>query len=241
MYLKGIIRDIIRGGKYMFNEILEKYNDFRKAKVPFDIWSKIISMLLGCLLAFIANYIDSQNVKIGIAIVGIVFILVPSIGFWISGKREKKENKKVNIDTYKERKASFETFLRDNGFDTPEKREWLKNICLEQLNEGEKVGNIIMPFVTAIVVPTILIIVEIVLKKSMVFDINTVVILFIIMFVYYICIRLIDSELQTYINRNYHIAKRLKKEFDNLAFFELNKNSEESITTCEQINTEVQK
>ena len=51
-------------------------------------------MLLGCLLAFIANYIDSQNVKIGIAIVGIVFILVPSIGFWISGKREKKENKK---------------------------------------------------------------------------------------------------------------------------------------------------
>ena len=40
MYLKDIIRDIIRGGKYMFNEILEKYNDFRKAKVPFDIWSK---------------------------------------------------------------------------------------------------------------------------------------------------------------------------------------------------------
>lgn len=93
MYLKDIIRDIIRGGKYMFNEILEKYNDFRKAKVPFDIWSKIISMLLGCLLAFIANYIDSQNVKIGIAIVGIVFILVPSIGFWISGKERKRKIK----------------------------------------------------------------------------------------------------------------------------------------------------
>ena len=210
----------------MFNEILEKYTALRTRKLPIGIWGRIVFMLIGCVFALIANYIKLSEARIGIALCGIMFILVPSISLWLSEKKAENENSNDNnldINKYKERKDSFEKFLLDNGIDTYEKREWIKTACMDQLNERKKDGKIIMPFVTAIVVPIILIIAEIVLNdKSSASNFYMALNWFIIFFIYYICVVLIDSELDKYINKDYYKVKRFKEEFDNLAFFEFN-------------------
>ena len=218
-----------KGENYMFNEMLEKYKAFKSKKISGYLWVRIISMFIGFVVAIIANYLDSLPSKIIFAIIGIVLILVPSIGMLISVHKAENDNNNLDIDTYMERKKDFEKFLSDNGFDTDEKREWLKKICLERLNEGKRDEKIIMPFVISLVVPIILIIAEIVLnKKTQVFDYIALVWL-LIFFIYYICFRLIDSELEKYINRDFYQIKRFKEDFDNLAFFELNQAVEEGI------------
>ncbi|RGR59550.1 hypothetical protein [Agathobacter rectalis] len=208
----------------MFNEILYKYKKFKKRKVPCSIIISIVFISVGIFLSIFSNYMCSQSWKKGTLVVALILIILPSICVIMVSKKISDE-KSENYDSAK-RYDEFKKFLNDNDIYTKDERQWLKEVCSVQLKENKNDEKYIMPFVSIIIVPTVLTIMDSLIKNNKGIDLHLFIGCTAILFIYYIAFRNMESEIKKLVNTNYYYLKRLRDDLENMEFYEMHTISE---------------
>ena len=116
--------------------------------------------------------------------------------------------------------------MNDNDICTKDERQWLKEVCSVQLKENKNDEKYIMPFVSIIIVPTVLTIIDSLIKNNKGIDLHLFIGCTAILFIYYIAFRNMESEIKKLVNTNYYYLKRLRDDLENMEFYEMHTISE---------------
>lgn len=152
----------------MFDVILEKYKkeiygkgfEWQDLKIHLFLW------LIGGIGLCISMNVKNKSCEQKLLIISLGVIALSLVILKISSKENKNESALKIKDKFRERNEEIRKFLNDEELNDEMSRKWLMEKCNEKLTVKNSEKTFIIPFLSIIVIPAILLMVEVLLNDE---------------------------------------------------------------------------
>lgn len=201
----------------MFDVLLEKYINAMRSRLPAITYVQLSILVVGIILTAIASFVTS----IKMSIIGGVILIIPLVWILIKGMVDQKKISTRKIkERFEERNVKFNKFLEENGLDNEKGKKWLRERCCERISEKPEKTEYLMPFVSVVMAPILLIIINLILDTdNWGENMKYVFLIVVLTFFVYLSIKLLESNIASIADKKYYYMKRLRDDLDMNEFY----------------------